>query len=234
MLHHENCIYTQVEILWNYCLHNAIHVMQPDFLRGTLLIAELQLRRRQPKKTHCWRRHGCYIFRRIKKLQEKLKPVMHGAANEDSHCQQKTFALQEHAWLSLANDSYDVFPAMRGSVESPRWGNVVLQHFRSYMLASSSLETLNLSNSLRIHDNKPKFWAVYLKLQKNGREARECLRREASSASLIRFMHRTIPVMNWVSNAFDTFILIAQKKLSGIPGKWQLWRQDGKILTASW
>lgn len=60
-------------------------------------------------------------------------------------------------------------------MESPNRGKVVLPHLRSYMMVSSFLETLNLSNSLRIHDDKPKFEAVYLKLRENGREGRECM-----------------------------------------------------------
>lgn len=68
-----------------------------DFLGGTLIIRELQLQRRQPKKMHCWRNITRYILRRIEKVTRKVgNSVLQRAANKDSHSTQKTFSLQEH------------------------------------------------------------------------------------------------------------------------------------------
>lgn len=50
---------------------------------------------------------------------------------------------------------------LRGSVESPNRGDVVLPQLSSYMLKFCFLETLNMSNLLRIHEDEPKFRAVY-------------------------------------------------------------------------
>lgn len=56
---------------------------------------------------------------------------------------------------------------LRGSVESTNRGDVVLPQLSSYMLRFCFLETLNMSSLLRIHEDEPKFRAVYWKLWRN-------------------------------------------------------------------
>lgn len=101
---------------------------------------------------------------------------------------------------------------LRGSMESPNREDVVLSQLRTYMLGFCFLEMLNMSYLLRIHEDEPKFRAVYWKL---GRK-RGCEHWIWWKTSRVWnwFMRRAISVMNWLNNAFDIFILISQKKLN--------------------
>lgn len=123
------------KILWNYCLHNAILVMQPvfrsqhlRFARGSVMIAELRLRKLFHKKMHCRGKH--FSKNRESYTKSYCKSVLHRAANKDARCWQKTFSLHERTWLSLANNSYIVFARQRGVPEPRRrcFAAVELEH----------------------------------------------------------------------------------------------------------